>query len=84
MFAVYCIVHYFSGDPLFFDASPKGVLFRVGDTTALVRIPLFPEVVQDMDLQFNVTLIVPPVAMSQGVVVCEPSIATVTVPATRP
>ena len=47
-------------------------------------IQLFPEEVEDMDLQFNVTLVVPPAAMSQGVVLCEPSIATVTVPATRP
>ena len=46
-------------------------------------IQLFPEEVEDMDIQFNVTLIVPPDAMSQGVVLGEPSMATVTVPARR-
>ena len=74
----------FSGDRLFFNAGPREVLFPVGIGTALVPIQLFPEEVEDMDLQFNVTLVVPPAAMSQGVVLCEPSIATVTVPATQP
>ena len=47
-------------------------------------IQLFPEEVENTDLQFNVTLIVPPSARSQGVVLGEPNVATVTVPATRP
>ena len=45
-------------------------------------IQLFPEEVWNMDLQFNVTLIVPRSARSQGVVLGEPNVATVIVPAT--
>ena len=48
-----------------------------------MRIQLFPEEVGDMDLQFYVRLIVPASARLQGVVLGEPSIATVTVPASR-
>ena len=47
-------------------------------------IQLFPEQVGNMDLQFNVMLIVPRSARSQGVVLGESNVATVTVPATRP
>ena len=73
----------FSGNQLFFNADPREVLFTRGVEIGLVSIQLFPEEVGDMDLQFNVTLIVPVSARSQGVVLGEPSVATVTVPATR-
>ena len=69
----------FSGDRLFFDNVPREVLFPLHVQTAFVPIHLYPEEVGDMDLQFNVTLIVPRAAMSQGVVLSEPSQATVTV-----
>ena len=74
---------YFSGDQLFFDDDLKEVLFPLRIHTALVTIELFPEEVENMDLRFNVTLVVSPGAMSQGVILSEPSMATVTVPTSR-
>ena len=59
------------------------MLFPLRIYTALVTIELFPEELEDMDLRFNVTLVVSPSAMSLGVVLSEPSIATVTVPINR-
>ena len=59
------------------------MLFPLRIHTALVTIELFPEEVEDMDLRFNVTLVVSPGAMSQGVILSEPSMATVTVPINR-
>ena len=59
------------------------MLFPLRIYTALVTIELFPEELEDMDLRFNVTLVVSPGAMSLGVVLSEPSIATVTVPINR-
>ena len=73
----------FSGDRLFFDDNRREVLFPLHVHIALVPIQLYPEEVEDMDLRFNVTLIVLPMAMSQGVVLSEPSMATVTVPMNR-
>ena len=73
----------FLGNQLFFDADPREVLFTCGVEIFLVPIQLFPEEFGDMGLQFNVTLMVPVSARSQGVVLGEPSIATVTVPASR-
>ena len=64
----------------FFNPDIRRVLFPVGVTTALIPIQLFPEQLGDMDLQFTVTLAVPANAMLQGVVLGEPSVATVTVP----
>ena len=55
------------------------VVFQPGKVIAPVTIQLFPEGIGDMELEFNVTLIVPPAAMSQGVVLGEPSVATVTI-----
>ena len=69
---------------MFFNANPREVLFTRGVEIGLVPIQLFPEQVGNMDLQFNVTLIVPRSAELQGVVLREPNVATVTVPATRP
>ena len=73
----------FSGNRLFFNADPREVLFTRGVEIGLVPIQLFPEEFGDMDLQFNVRLVVPVAARSQGVVLGEPSVATVTVPAIR-
>ena len=55
------------------------VEFQPGKVIAPVTIRLFPEGIGDMELEFNVTLIVPPAAMSQGVVLGEPSVATITI-----
>jgi len=55
------------------------VEFQPGKVIAPVTIQLFPEGIGDMELEFYVTLIVPPAAMSQGVVLGEPSVATVTI-----
>ena len=68
----------------FFNPDIREVLFPVDVSTSLVPIQLFPEQVGDMDLQFTVRLVVPAGAMSRGVVLGEPSVSTVTVPATRP
>ena len=68
----------------FFDPTPREVLFPLGVTTALVTVPLFPEAVGNTDVNFIVRLVVPVAAMSQGVILGEPNISTVTVPATRP
>ena len=57
-------------------------MFPLRVDTAIVTIPLFPEAVGNRDLDFTATLIVPAAAMSQGVILGEPSVATVTVPAT--
>ena len=67
---------------MFFNANPREVLFTRGVEIGLVPIQLFPEKVGNMDLQFNVMLMVPRSARSQGVVLGQPSVATVTVPAT--
>ena len=73
----------FSGDRLFFDDNLIEPVFPLDVYTVLVPIQLYLEEVEDMDLRFNVTLIVPPSAMSQGVILSEPSMATVTVPINR-
>ena len=73
----------FSGDQLFFNDDPKDVLIPLLVNAALVSIQLFPEELEDMDLRFNLTLVVPPNAMSLGVILSEPSMATVTVPINR-
>ena len=44
-------------------------------------INLAPEEVGDMDLQFTVRLVVSAAAMLQGIVLGEPNVATVIVPA---
>ena len=67
----------------FFNSDTKQVLLSVGNTTALVPIQLFPEQFDYMDLQFTARLVVPAAAMLQGVVLGEPSVATVTVPASK-
>jgi len=43
---------------------------------------VIPEEVQGSDLQFTVTLVIPPAAMAKGVVLGEPNVANVTVPGT--
>ena len=53
-------------------------------TTAVVPIRLFLEPVRHMDLQFTVRLVVPADAMSQGVALGEPNVATVTIPLMQP
>lgn len=60
------------------------VEFLPGLELVPVIIQLFPEGIGDMDLQFTVTLIIPPATMSQGVVLGEPSVATVTIHVTEP
>ena len=57
--------------------------FSPGANTALVKIQLFPEAVGNIsELQFNVTIVVPDgTAKSHSVVLGEPSIAAVIVPA---
>jgi len=47
-------------------------------------IYVFPEKVRGSDLQFIVRLVVPPAAMAHGVVLGEPSVANVIVPASQP
>lgn len=79
---IYAIL--FSTGDLFFDPDIKDVLFPTGVNLAIVPITLFPEVVMDTDLEFIVRLIVPDTARSQGVLLGEPNVSTVTVPATRP
>ena len=78
------IINSFSGGcQLFYNPTIREVLFPLGVTTALVILPLHPEAVGDIDLQFNAILVVPVAAISQGVVMGEPSKTIVTVPATR-
>ena len=69
----------------FFDPRVKIAWFfaNVDITKTRVLIYLYPEEVGDMDLQFTVRLSIPAAAMSQGVVLGEPNVATVTVPASR-
>jgi len=45
---------------------------------------VLPEEVQGSDLHFIVILVVPPAEMAKGVVLGEPNVANVTVPASRP
>ena len=66
----------------FFDDSVKSIHFRGNHTTAQVSIRLFVKPVRQMDLQFTVGLVVPAVALSQGMVLGEPNVVTVTVPHT--
>ena len=67
----------------FFDSRVRKAWFFTNIKT-LVLIKLLPEQVGNTDLQFTVRLVVPAAAMLQGVVLGEPSVSTVTVPATRP
>ena len=69
---------------MFFDDSVKSINFRGNYTAVQVPIWLFLEPVRHMELQFSVRLVVPPNALTQGVVLGEPNIATVTVPRTLP
>ena len=66
----------------FFDDSVISIHFWGNHKAAQVSIRLFLKPVRQMDLQFTVRLVVPAVALSQGVVLGEPNIATVTVPHT--
>ena len=66
----------------FFDDSVKSIHFRGNRTTAQVSMRLFLKPVRQMNLQFTVRLVVPAVALSQGVVLGEPNVVTVTVPHT--
>lgn len=70
----------------FFDPRVRKAWFytNINLRKTLVPIKLLPEQVGNMDLQFTVRLVVPSAAKSQGVVLGEPNVATVTVPATRP
>lgn len=75
-------IYFITGD-IFFDPAIRNVTFPAQADTVVVQITLFPEEVENMDLQFIVTLAVPAAAMAQGVILGAPSVATVTVPATR-
>ena len=70
----------------FFDPRVRKAWFftNINLSKTLVLITLFPEQVGNMDLQFTIRLVVPAAVMSQGVVLGEPNVATVTVPATKP
>ena len=74
------IVQFFSTVNQFFNPDIIEVFFPINVSIALLQIQLSPEQVGDMDLQFTVRLVVPAAAMSQGVVLGEPSLSTVTVP----
>ena len=69
----------------FFDPHVRIAWFftNINNRKIRVSINLDPEEVGDMDLQFTVRLSIPAVAMSQGVVLGEPNVATVTVPTSR-
>ena len=67
----------------FFNPDIRIVSFSANDNSALVPIQLFPEQVGDTDLQFIVRLVLPAAAMSQGVILGEPNVATVTVPTSQ-
>jgi len=71
-----------TGNP-FFDPTVLDVLFPSGTNLAIVPIRVFPEELRGSDLDFTVTLIIPPPA-NQGVVLGDPKVATVTVPVPRP
>ena len=68
----------------FFNPEVREVRFLVNSPMkVLVPIGLDLGRVRHMDLQFTVRLEVPAAAMSQGVALGEPNIATVTIPASR-
>ena len=73
------------GNYTFFDPTVREANFfaNINNRKARVPISLDPEEVEDMDLQFTVILSIPAAAMSQGVVLGEPNVATVTVPTSR-
>ena len=78
------MINSFSGEcQLFFDPTPREVFFPLGVEIALLPIILYPEVAGYIELQFNVILVVPLAAVSQGVVLGEPNKTIVTVPASR-
>ena len=68
---------------MFYNPAIREALYPRGVTTALVELLLYPEAVRDIDLQFTAILVLPARAISQGVVLGEPSKTIVTVPATR-
>jgi len=69
----------FSIGELFFNTRAMDVEFQPGQVLVPLLIQLLPKEVGNMNLQFTVTLTIPPAAMSQSVVLGEPSVATVTV-----
>ena len=69
----------FSIGELFFNTRAIDVEFQPGQVLVPLSIQLLPKEVGNMNLQFTVTLTIPPAAMSQSVVLGEPSVATVTV-----
>jgi len=78
---LYPIICISTGDP-FFDNSTREVQFEAFTNFAQTRIRVVPNKVQGSDLHFTVTLVVPPAAMTKGVVLGEPNVANVTVPGT--
>ena len=67
----------------FFNPEDRKACFFANSQSKKTGVPinLAPEKVGNMDLQFTVRLVVPAAAMLQGVVLGEPNVATVTVPA---
>ena len=70
---LYPIICISTGDP-FFDNSTREVQFEAFTNFAQTRIRVVPNKVQGSDLHFTVTLVVPPAAMTKGVVLGEPNV----------
>ena len=73
------------GNYTFFNHNFRKAWFFANINNREIQVPinLAPEKIGDMDLQFTVRLSIPAAAMSQGVVLGEPNVATVTVPSSR-